>query len=449
MRWPAESTRPGRARAACALLGPLLLLAACGPTAARPAGADRPRPTFGEQSRAPAPAIRAALAARSFLSLFAQRRYAAQWAELAPPARAQWPSAEARRAMLVAKFAAPAARVVGIVLGRPTPAVVWVSREDPAQRQLGWGVPASVRFAAPQELQPDGVAALYQHLELVVVPGPGGRRFQVLGEGPASLDAPILVPPGAPDRTTRVPILMYHRVGPYPTRAEWSSAYGYQLEMGLTVPPLQFAAEMALLRRQHAHAISLTRLADALLYGLPLPAHPVALTFDDGRLSPYRYAVPVLRRDGFTATFFMPAGFIGAINGPQHYLTVPDLAQLAAGGFWVEDHTVYDNLALWGLTTAQVDQLAGGSAARIERHTGAPIQFIAYSGLWPYPSSQQAGPAETQLFGQLARLGYVGGAVDASVGGVVETTRGLWQLPRLRVVPGESPAGFAQLVDQG
>ena len=450
MRWVPSPADGGRPRVWAAAAAAAALAAACGPAPApgTPRGAGPSPPARATAAQA-SPSARALDAARAFVAEFAQRRFAQQWAELAPPARRSWPSAAARSAMLATKFALPAARVVATQLGAPVPNVGWTSREDPASTAVGWGVPVSVRFAGAGTLRPAGVGLLYRHLELVVVPGPAGRAFEVVGEGPASLDAPVVVPARAPARTARVPILMYHRVGPYPTRAEWSSAYGYQLEVGLTVPPAQFAAEMAYLRAHHAHAISLARLADALLYGLPLPSGPVALTFDDGRLSPDRYAVPLLRRDGFTATFFMPSGFVGAINGPQHYLTASDLAGLTRQGFWVEDHTVYDNLPLWGLSAGQVGQLAGASAARIERHSAAPIQFIAYSGPWPYPQAQTAGPQQTQLFRELGRLGYVGGAVDAQVDGLVETTRGLWQLPRLRVSPGETLAGFAQGLQQG
>ena len=93
----------------------------------------------------------------------------------------------------------------------------------------------------------------------------------------------------------------------------------------------------------HATSISLQHLADALLYGLPLPPHPFVITFDDGRLSQWTNAVPVLRADGFTAVFFPCTGLIGGKVGPQTYMTAAEIQNLATTGFSIEDHTVNDD----------------------------------------------------------------------------------------------------------
>lgn len=215
--------------------------------------------------------------------------------------------------MLQAKFAG--VTIAGVTIGAPTPGASWTSHEN-TQRAVAkvWRVPVSVTFAGADQLRPGGVADAYQGLALyLTVPEPHAPAL-VVGEGPASIDAPVLVPAHPADVQVNVPILMYHRVGPYPSRAAWTSDYGYQIEYGLTVSPEQFAAEMDYLAAQHDTPISPTRLADTLLYGLPLPPHPVMLTFDDGRQSPWTYAVPVLRRYGFTAAFFVCSDFVGETN---------------------------------------------------------------------------------------------------------------------------------------
>jgi peptidoglycan/xylan/chitin deacetylase (PgdA/CDA1 family) len=240
---------------------------------------------------------------------------------------------------------------------------------------------------------------------------------------------------------------MYHVVAPLPIRSQWSTQFGYNLEYGLTVTPEQFSLQMAYLSSAGASAISLPRLADFLLYQLPLPSNPVVITFDDGRAGLAEYAVPVLRQYGFTATFFVPTELLGknVVNAaglnPQSYVSWPQVDQLASGGFWVEDHTLLDNHALWGLPLAEVQQLAGSTSQTLAQHTGEPVQFIAYSGGWPFATAQQVGPPEVALFGKLAQLGYVAGLVDARTNSDAQSTSLIWQLARIRITPNE-PSSF-------
>lgn len=379
-----------------------------------------------------------------------QGDYAGQWVQLASLAQRQWPSEAARNSMLAAKFSGDA-RPVSFQLGALSSGVSWVSPENPSQTISGaYRIPVSLTFQAPAQLNPAGVATFYRSLALVLSDSNG--NVQVVGEGPASPDAPVIVPPSPSSRSAAVPILMYHVVAPFPIRSQWNSSYAYALEYGLTVTPSQFAGQMAYLNSAGAHAISLTRLTDFLDYGLPLPPHPVVITFDDGRESPYQYAVPVLKQYGLTATFFIPTGLVGKSvttathTNPQHYMTWAQIDQLAAGGFSIEDHTLHDNVALWGLPSSEVQRLAGQSAATLEQQTGKAVQFIAYSGLWPYPSPTQSGPAETSLFSQLAQLGYVGGAVDARVDSAQQSTGEIWQMPRVRMNPNEAGSALAQWV---
>lgn len=419
----------------------IALVAGCGQLAA-----TRPRPT-----RSPSPPSVTQLvesAANTFMSQMVAGDYRAQWSELAPPAQAMWPSEVARSAFLTAKFQGSAA-VTGYQIGAPTPASTWVDREDPAVQVTGaYAVPVQVEFSSPAQVLPAGVAADYSKLALMLVPRASGPPL-VVGEGPSSIDAPVIVPPSPPAESASVPILMYHVVAPFPNPTQWNSTYAYDLEYGLTVTPSQFAAQMAYLSGAGAHAISLTRLADFLLYGLPLPPKPVAITFDDGRESPLQNAVPVLRSYGYTATFFVPSGLVGryvttlAGTNPQHYLTWTQIDQLAHTGFWIEDHTLFDNTPLWGLPSSEVQKLAGQTGAAIAAQTGVPVQFIAYSGPWPFASATQSGPAETTLFQELAQLGYVGGAVDARVDSAAQATGEIWQMPRVRMNPNEAGAALA------
>ncbi len=356
-------------------------------------------------------------------------------------ARARWPSDTARSAMLAAKFSG---HTLSVRLGAPRLVPLWTEPEDPAAHITGaWAVPVDVTFRSPQSLRPPGVASLFSTMPLVLTDATASGA-SIVGEGPASIDAPIMLPRTMPSVRVHVPILMYHLVDQIPPRSIEPSTYGWKLEIGLTTLPSAFAAQMGYLMKIHATSISLQHLADALLYGLPLPPHPFVITFDDGRLSPWYNAVPLLRKDGFTAVFFPCEGLIGKKIGPQTYLTSSEVQNLASTGFSVEDHTFNDATPLFGAGTRTLKALTNATKTALKRLTGAPVQFLAYTGIWPWPLASEGGAQEAPLFSTLAGYGYVGALLDVRRDSEVETTQGLWQLPRLRVGLGTTLAGLAQ-----
>lgn len=377
--------------------------------------------------------------AQSFANQFVNNEYGLQWAELSPTTQAMWPSEAARTNMLSAKFGR---QVTAVSLGAPSLESTWTEPEDPAVRFADvWTVPARVAFKSPQSLRPEGVATLFSTTPIQMAVQPSGAP-EVVGEGPASLDAPIILPTTIRAVSVVVPILMYHLVDQAPPRSIEPSTYGWRLEVGLTTLPGEFDAQMAYLVSIHATSISLQHLADALLYALPLPPHSFVITFDDGRLSPWYNAVPLLQRDGFTAVFFPCTGLIGGKVGPQTYLSASEIQQLAAGGFSVEDHTFNDAQALFGASTGTLNALTNRTKATLQALTGTPVQFLAYSGVWPWPLATEGGAHEASVFATLASYGYVGGVLDVRVGSETESSAGLWQLPRLRVGIDTTLAGF-------
>ncbi len=370
--------------------------------------------------------------AGTFEDQFVARDYAGQWNELAPQAQVAWPSASARAAMLARKFAHAA--VESVSLGAPALESTWTAPENPSVHVADvWSIPVGVNFADPSALRPTGVAALFSMTSLQIVLDPGSGVAEMVGEGPELLDAPIIVPASVPVISLDVPILMYHLVDQIPPRSIEPSTYGWELEVGLTTLPSAFDAQMAYLVRIHATSISLQHLADALLYGLALPPHPFVITFDDGRLSPWTNAVPVLRQDGFTAVFFPCTQLIGAKVGPQTYMTASELKNLATTGFSIEDHTVNDHTDFFSAGARTLNVLTNRTKTVLQDLTGDPIQFIAYTGLWPWPTSIQGTAQEAPMFAGLATYGYVGGVQDLRIDSARVTSTAMWQLPRLRV----------------
>lgn len=94
-----------------------------------------------------------------------------------------------------------------------------------------------------------------------------------------------------------VPVLMYHHLLP-------KSSPNTVKDQGIVCYVEDFADQLDWLQKNGYHTISTDELEAFLYEGAVLPEHPVMLTFDDGYLSNYRYAAPLLREYGFTAVIF-------------------------------------------------------------------------------------------------------------------------------------------------
>ncbi|MGH7921794.1 MAG: polysaccharide deacetylase family protein [Candidatus Dormibacteraceae bacterium] len=211
---------------------------------------------------------------------------------------------------------------------------------------------------------------------------------------------------------------MYHDVGPAPDRADFPSTYAYDLQYQLTVGVPEFTEQMTWLQQQGYQAISLVRLADALYDDLPLPPKPVVITFDDRFLGQYANALPILESHGFTATLFICSGLAGWQTKSQHYMSWQQIEQAAADGLWVEDHTVSDDTTNYGQSTSVLDQLLLSTKQVIEQNVGLPVQFFAYSSVWPYPAAADSGPLVDNIVPVLREGGYQLALTDPKIASV-------------------------------
>jgi peptidoglycan/xylan/chitin deacetylase (PgdA/CDA1 family) len=117
---------------------------------------------------------------------------------------------------------------------------------------------------------------------------------------------------------------------------------------------------------------------DAAMVGtIDPPQKCVVLSFDDGLLSQFTNAAPVLEDVGVPAVFFVLPGFNDHVH---RYMGVPELEALADDGFEVELHTCnhpnLPQLARRNLLAfyAELDDCRG----LLEGITGQPVDFVAY-----------------------------------------------------------------------
>ena len=99
-------------------------------------------------------------------------------------------------------------------------------------------------------------------------------------------------------------VLLYHRVLPEPEN-------GFELDRGVAdARPELFDRHMAFI----ASACTPIDLAQLLAYHAgeaELPRNPVMVTFDDGYLDNREHALPILRRHGIRALFFIATDYVG------------------------------------------------------------------------------------------------------------------------------------------
>jgi peptidoglycan/xylan/chitin deacetylase (PgdA/CDA1 family) len=121
-----------------------------------------------------------------------------------------------------------------------------------------------------------------------------------------------------------VPVLAYHGIN------EKVDHY--------SVTPAHFVQQLDMLRRAGFQSISIAQYV-RFLQGddRGLPARPILITFDDGRLDSYRGADKALAAYGFRATMFVIAGQVDERS--RFYLTWDELRRMATSGRWdIQEH---------------------------------------------------------------------------------------------------------------
>ena len=181
---------------------------------------------------------------------------------------------------------------------------------------------------------------------------------------------PIVVPASKAVVDEQVPILVYHSVEPKGTKKETKMAQHYHIY------PENFEAQMQYLKDNGYTPITLGALADHYLNGSDIPAKSVVLTFDDGWKNQYDYAFPILKKFGYSASFFIISGYP---DGNYHaYMTWDDIKALDAAGMEIGSHTVHHvNLAKTS-DASKIKSEIVDSKAEIEKKIGHTIQTFVY-----------------------------------------------------------------------
>jgi hypothetical protein len=157
-----------------------------------------------------------------------------------------------------------------------------------------------------------------------------------------------------PAFTGAIPVLVYHGINEHPD--------------GYSVSQRSFAAQMQMLRLAGFRSVSIAQY-DRFQHGDTngLPARPILITFDDGRLDSFRGADQVLAREGFRATMFVITGQIERKN--PFYLDWTELHRMQDSGRWdIQPHAYQGHVRI--AVDKRGDRAPFYAMRRYQRSTG-------------------------------------------------------------------------------
>ncbi|MBI3020067.1 MAG: polysaccharide deacetylase family protein [Parcubacteria group bacterium] len=182
----------------------------------------------------------------------------------------------------------------------------------------------------------------------------------------------------------KVPIFIYHSVRPYfPGESSLQDEYD--------ITPELFEKHLIYLRDNGYTTVTLDELAGFIERKTTAPvAKPVILSFDDGWENQYRFAFPLLKKYGMTATFYIYTNPIGK----EPYLSWNQIRDMAAAGMTIASHTL-SHRPLHLLSPAELAKELRESKRILEMKLGIPISHFAtpfgYTGAKIMKAVKEAG----------------------------------------------------------
>jgi peptidoglycan/xylan/chitin deacetylase (PgdA/CDA1 family) len=206
----------------------------------------------------------------------------------------------------------------------------------------------------------------------------------------------------------RIPILMYHSICDEP---ETGHPYFW-----INTSLKRFTEQMGFLKKNGYKVISLTEAAQILGTGSTAPDQQVAqdsyqryavVTFDDGFADFRTMAFPVLAEHGFSATVFLPTGFISDARSTlkgKMCLRWDEVRVLAESGVRFGSHTV-THPKLSAVPWDQVEKELRESKNILEDRLGTEVESFSY----PYAFPEEDRRFRTRMRCSLKEYGYRNG----------------------------------------
>jgi peptidoglycan/xylan/chitin deacetylase (PgdA/CDA1 family) len=189
-----------------------------------------------------------------------------------------------------------------------------------------------------------------------------------------------------PNSSIVAPILLYHQI----------SNNGKGNRYYVTVE--DFRRQMQTLRDLGYETITPSVLVNVLIHGGELPDRPVVITFDDGNLSVYQNAFPIMHEMDFVGTLYI---YVDRLDSLDH-VNVEQLQEMLDNGWEVGSHSMShadltDDSLIAPYELLQYELLQ--SRLTLEVAIDEPVVTFAY----PY------GRANSNIRGMISEYGYIAG----------------------------------------
>lgn len=200
---------------------------------------------------------------------------------------------------------------------------------------------------------------------------------------PLPTQRPTEVKAGTPEaETVKVPILLYHHIA-----EDFSESRAISI-----ISPRDFRLHMTAIKTQYT-PISLREYVEFVNCrdgSKTLPRNPIIITFDDGYLSNYEVAYPILKELNIPATIFIVTDTVGETAGDgkvefSHFTWEQAREMQSSGLIEIQSHT-NDHVKLGELGNDTVNYELRKSKYLIEKNLGTTCDMIAY----PYGSYSAA-----------------------------------------------------------
>ncbi len=202
---------------------------------------------------------------------------------------------------------------------------------------------------------------------------------QKLKPSPTPVATPTATPVPTPSPTpvsiankdARLIVLCYHRFEDRPKDS-------------LAIKPQEFEAQMAELKTNNITVIGMQDFLAWRRNEKAIPAKAAVITIDDGYLSGYKVAWPILQKFGYPFTMFVYTNYIkGGPNAGGQSMSWEQLAEMRDAGVDIQSHTVsHADLRMKKAHAADYDKWLdselGDSKRIIENQLGIQVKALAY-----------------------------------------------------------------------
>ncbi len=163
-----------------------------------------------------------------------------------------------------------------------------------------------------------------------------------------------------------VPIILYHHIGELPAGAS-------RAQRRWTLSPKKFDDQMRWIAARGFHPVTMAQLSGHLKHDLPLPVKPIVISFDDGWKDQYDFALPVLKKYDFKATFFIITDSVGH----SAYMSWDQVLKTSDSGMDIESHSLtHPRLSV--LPREEALKEINDSKRILEAHLHKSVSVFAY-----------------------------------------------------------------------